>query len=85
MTHIETAFAWHSGGGSPLYRFASNRKINDGQHRIDLLDEIDTCILWHTAYGHAEQELGDIAALESLSQFVKDYPTGRKMLPCLPE
>jgi hypothetical protein len=50
MTHeavvnaIRTAFDWHGGGGSDLYRFASNRKIDDEAHRGDLRASIRVCM-----------------------------------------
>ena len=42
---VNTAFNWHSGQGSPLYGFASTRKVHDEDHRRRLLREIEHCIV----------------------------------------
>lgn len=40
-----TAYEWHSGGGSPLYSFASTGgKVHSEEHRANLVSEIEGCI-----------------------------------------
>ncbi len=77
MKCIETAFNWHGGMSSPLYSFASTRRIWSEQHRDDILDEIDESISWNKLHG--EQEPGDIGNLQSMSEIVSRLPIGRRL------
>ena len=74
MKCIDIAFNWHSGISSPLYSFASTRKIHSEHHRDDVLDEIDECIRWTEL--HRNQQLRDIDDLKSVSRVVIDIPIG---------
>jgi hypothetical protein len=67
----QTAFDWHGGGGSPLYRFASNRRIDDGEHGRDLLAEIDEDIAWCKSHPKTE-EAADMPNLVALRECVSD-------------
>ncbi len=77
MKCIDTAFNWHGGISSPLYSFASTRKIHSEHHRDDILDEINECIGWSKLHG--EQEHGDIGSLQSMSEIVSELPIGRRL------
>ncbi len=77
MKCIETAFSWHGGISSPLYSFASTRKIHSEHHRDDILDEIDECIAWTKMFG--EQTQGDIDELQSIVQVVSELPVGTQL------
>lgn len=41
---IRIAFAWHGGGGSAVYQFASTRRVADEDHRERLRREVGLCI-----------------------------------------
>jgi hypothetical protein len=65
---VETAYAWHGGGGSPLYSFAScGGVVHTEQHRAELVSEIELCI------GVAETET-DRTELNRLLAYVKVFP-----------
>ncbi len=79
MKCIETAFNWHSGESSPLYSFASTRKIHSEDHRDDVQDEIDKCIEIALRQGQTDPEKNDIKNLRSMSGIVGRLPVGRKL------
>lgn len=69
---VELAFEWHGGGGNPLYRFVSNRKVDDEAHRVLLLGEIDSCL--------ALAEEADKAALRGLRGIARHVPPGVELV-----
>jgi hypothetical protein len=42
----EIAYAWHGGGGSAFYQFASTAKIHSEEHRDRCLSEIAGDLAW---------------------------------------
>ena len=50
-THTSTAYDWHGGLSSPLYRFASwQGEVFDEDHRKGLQQEIQQCLGWANAW-----------------------------------
>ncbi len=79
MKCIETAFNWHGGISSPLYSFASTRKLHSENHRDDVLDEIDKCIYIVLHQEQTDPEENDLDNLQSMSEVVSRLPVGRKL------
>lgn len=74
---IRTAFDWHSGGGSPFYRFASNRKLDNEEHRWGALTELDAAAACGTAGGGSRfLSPEDRAALDLLRRVLTTIPVG---------
>lgn len=69
---VELAFAWHGGGGNPLYQFASTRQVHDDKHRERLLAEIEGCL------AHAGE--GDTAALRDLRGIARHVRAGIELM-----
>lgn len=91
----DLAYSWHSGGYSPLYRFASTGQIQDEDHRQDLLREVRDDLVWacehfrHLNCGHShrtDEAIADcnrreIKRLERLIEFVKSAPVQYREVP----
>lgn len=69
---LALAFDWHGGGGSPLYRFASTRKVHDEKHRERLLAEIAGCL------AHAGER--DREGLRDLRGVARHVPAGVELM-----
>lgn len=69
---IDIAFLWHSGGGSPLYSFASTRTVHSELHRANILKEIKEDIRY-------VEIPKDERSLERLAKFVEKAPIGQEV------
>ena len=79
MSPIETTYAWHGGGGSPLYSFASTRKLWSEDHRIDVIAEIRECIIISEREGQIDPDENDMSNLEELLKVVRSLRVGEKL------
>jgi hypothetical protein len=61
----EIAYAWHSGGGSAFYQFASTAKIHSEEHRAKCLSEVAGDIAWTALLPE------DLKALRQLERFFR--------------
>ena len=72
----DIAYTWHSGGGSPFYRFASNGYIDDEEHRQELIHEALEDIVWVERYkvegSHPEEYEDEPGLIESLLEYFYD-------------
>jgi len=64
----QLAAEWHSGQWSPLYAFASTGKIEDEEHKKNLIREIDENLI------HSSEEEGGEDELFALSDFIQSMP-----------
>lgn len=75
--HIETAYNWHGGGGSPLYQFASTGgKVHSDEHRNNLKNEIQKNIAWVNTEGkkYPKEYSGEDKKLGALLKHVNSAP-----------
>lgn len=70
---IRIAFDWHSGGGSPLYQFASTRSIRDEAHRERAYRDVGHCITSVIENPVSENEYAD---LRLLAEVILTAPAG---------
>lgn len=70
----EIALQWHSGGGSPLYRFGSNGRIDDEAHRAALLAEIGSCLARLRAMERPNDPERDIPDLIAIGNYAAAAP-----------
>jgi hypothetical protein len=53
---IDTAYAWYNGQWSAFYSFASTKGvIHEEKHRLDLIDEVNGCLLSASERGDKKQ------------------------------
>jgi hypothetical protein len=74
---IQVAFEWHSGGGSPLYQFASTRRVHDDAHRERAYREVGFCIrsvIENPVGGH------EYADLRLLAEVILTAPLGVELV-----
>lgn len=68
-TARQTAYAWHGGGGSPLYAFASMSGSGAIQNVTPAtLGEVDSCLAWTNT--HAPDCLISLDELSDLREFL---------------
>ena len=68
MAARKLAAEWHSGEWSPLYQFAATGKIQDEEHKKNLMKEIDENLI------HSNEEEGEDDELFALSDFIRLMP-----------
>ncbi len=76
---LDTAYSWHGGGSSPLYRFASNRRIDNEGHRKSLIGEVELCIAQNDFYASEKEAEGrkhnnERSQLLALLKFIQEAP-----------
>lgn len=74
---VTAAFEYHSGGGSPLYQFASTRTVHSAEHRVSLFHEIKLCRLWEVGRNNDPAEL---SALDNLRDMVELATIGEPLM-----